>query len=104
MRTARTKRWRHERGTRQDKSVSGCDDEEVPSEQGQTMNPTSLSNLGDLKPEFKVDVDVHIYALRVGPMCTQEKKRVIVTRHEDRKDMKEKKEKKPAGGNEKGTK
>ena len=28
------------------------------------MNPTSLSNLGDLKPGFEVDVDVHIDAPR----------------------------------------
>ena len=47
------------RGTRQDKSVRGCDEEE-PSAQGQTVNPISLSNLGDLKPGLEVDVDVHV--------------------------------------------
>ena len=31
------------------------------------MNPTSLSNLGDLKPGLKVRVDVP------GPMCAQKK-------------------------------
>ena len=37
-------------------------------------------------------------------MCGQEKKRVRMTGHEDRKDMKEKKEKKPVGANDEGTK
>ena len=37
-------------------------------------------------------------------MCAQEKIRVRMTGHEDRKDMKEKKERKSVGGNEKGTK
>ena len=37
-------------------------------------------------------------------MCAQEKKRVRVTGHEDRKDMKEKKEKKSAWANDEGTK
>ena len=45
----------------QDKRVCGCDEKE-PSAQRQTMNPTSLSNLGDLKPGlFKVQVDVHVH-------------------------------------------
>ena len=25
------------------------------------MNPTSLSNMGDLKPQVEVDVDVHVH-------------------------------------------
>ena len=36
--------------------------------------------------------------IRSGQKCAQEKKRMRMTGHEDRKDMKENKEKTPAGG------
>ena len=41
--------------------------------------------------------------IRAGPMCAKEKKRARMTGREDRKDMKEKNEKKPAGANDEGT-
>ena len=71
------------RGTRQDKSVRGCDEEEAKCT-GTKMNLTSLSNLGGLKPGFEVDVNVRVQTKGWTNLRAKER-RGEMPRHEGRK-------------------
>ena len=48
------------------------------------MNPTSLANLGDLKPGLEVCEDARVHTKARTDVCAKER-RNVVPRHEDRR-------------------